>query len=196
MAILGLAKKVLYALRKAQAEKSFKNARCIRGMGVEIGPYAHCSTRGGGSVSIGSHVFLDCSICTMGSGHVSIGNDCWIGGSGSTVIGALESITIGNNAIISNHVHIYDNNNHPTDPDARLSMTKGEFAGPLWDWTHSASAPIVIEDNVWIGEFSMVLKGVTIGEGSVVAAQSVVTKDVPEYSVVAGNPARVVKSLR
>ena len=56
-------------------------------------------------------------------------------------------------------------------------------------------APIVIEDNVWIGEYSAVLKGVTIGEGAIVASHSGVTKDVPSYSIVAGNPAQVVKKL-
>jgi acetyltransferase-like isoleucine patch superfamily enzyme len=54
----------------------------------------------------------------------------------------------------------------------------------------------MIEDKVWIGMDALILKGVTIGEGSVVAARSVVTKDVPPYSLVAGNPARVVKSLK
>ena len=58
------------------------------------------------------------------------------------------------------------------------------------------TAPITICDGVWIGARAIVLPGVTIGEGSVVAARSVVTKDVPPYSLVAGNPARVVKSLK
>ena len=58
------------------------------------------------------------------------------------------------------------------------------------------SAPIRIEDKVWIGMDVLILKGVTIGEGSVVAARSVVTKSIPPYSLVAGNPARVVKSLK
>ena len=62
--------------------------------------------------------------------------------------------------------------------------------------SHVNSAPIRIEDKVWIGMDALILKGVTIGEGSVVAARSVVTKDVPPYSLVAGNPARVVKSLK
>lgn len=194
---MSVLKKLWDCLRRIRAEKSFRKARCIRGNNVELGPYAHCGTIGqDGSVTIGSHVFLDCSIFTMGSGRVTIGDNCWIGGEGTTAIGALDSVTVGNNAIISNHVHIYDNNNHPTDPAARIAMTEGEHGGGLWRWIHSVCAPVVIEDNVWIGEFSMVLKGVTVGEGSVVAAHSVVTKDVPPYSIVAGNPARVVKSLR
>ena len=54
---------------------------------------------------------------------------------------------------------------------------------------------MVIEDNVWIGQYSTVLKGVTIGRGSIVATKAVVTKDVPPYSIVAGNPAKVVKYI-
>lgn len=57
------------------------------------------------------------------------------------------------------------------------------------------SAPITIHDNVWIASRAIILKGVTIGEGSVVAAGSVVTKNVPPYTMVAGTPAKVVKEL-
>jgi len=58
-----------------------------------------------------------------------------------------------------------------------------------------ATAPIVLEDNVWIGDSALVTKGVTIGENSVVGAWSVVTRDVPANVVVAGNPARIVREL-
>lgn len=57
------------------------------------------------------------------------------------------------------------------------------------------SAPIVIGDNVFIGARAIILKGVTIGEGAIVGAGSVVTKDVAEYSIVAGNPAKVIRAL-
>lgn len=194
---MNLIKTAYNKLRARKAKNSFRHTRCSIGNRVSFGPHALCGIRGnGGSIAIGSHVFLDCSLFTMGDGSIRIGDNCWIGGAGTTAIGALQSVAIGSDVIISNHVHIYDNNNHPTDPSARLKMTRGEHGGPLWDWTHSAADPVVIEDNVWIGEFSMVLKGVTIGKGSIVAAHSVVTKDVPSYSVVAGNPAKVVKRLR
>ncbi len=63
------------------------------------------------------------------------------------------------------------------------------------DWTHVAMAPVRIEDKVWIGFNAIVLKGVTVGTGSVVAAGAIVTRDVPPWTVVAGAPARVVKEL-
>ena len=63
------------------------------------------------------------------------------------------------------------------------------------DWSNVNSAPITICDDAWIGMNCIILKGVTIGEGAIVGAGSVVTKDVPAWTVVAGNPARVVKKI-
>lgn len=64
------------------------------------------------------------------------------------------------------------------------------------DWSVVKTAPIHINEKVWIGMNAIILKGVTIGEGAIVGAGSVVTKDVPPWTVVAGNPARVVKKLK
>ena len=113
-----------------------------------------------------------------------------------TEIGAEQEITIGDHAIISNHVTIFDNNNHPTDPQARIQMCESGFSSPLWEWNQAESAPVHIGPNVWVGQYATILKGVTIGRGAVVATHAVVTKDVPPYTIVAGNPARVVKVLR
>ncbi|MNN74185.1 putative acetyltransferase [compost metagenome] len=63
------------------------------------------------------------------------------------------------------------------------------------NWECVKHAPITIGDNVWIGFQAAILKGVTVGEGAIIAAKAVVTKDVPAWSVVAGNPARVVKEI-
>ena len=105
------------------------------------------------------------------------------------------SIIIGNEVIISNNCVIYDNNTHPISPLKRHAMSHSGFHSELWSNVHAESAPVVIEDNVWICQRAMILKGVHIGKGSVIAAGAVVTKDVPPYCVVAGNPAKVVKRL-
>lgn len=63
------------------------------------------------------------------------------------------------------------------------------------DWSVVKTSPITIKDKVWIGRNVIVLKGVTIGEGAVIGAGAVVTHDVPAYTVVAGNPARIVKHI-
>lgn len=110
---------------------------------------------------------------TVHSGELKIGkaifnDDC--------KIGCTESITIGNNVWVGDNVHIHDSDGH----SILESVTK--------------TKPIKIEDNVWIGKCAVILKGVTIGEGAVVAAGAVVTKDVPAHSVVAGVPAKVIKT--
>ena len=84
-------------------------------------------------------------------------------------------IEIGENVIISENVIIRDSDNH--------QITGG----------NSMFAPVIIKDNAWIGMSAIILKGVTVGEGAIVAAGSVVTKDVPPHTIVAGVPARVIK---
>ena len=108
-----------------------------------------------------------------------------VGISGSTIC-ATTSVTIGNNVLIGSGCLISDTDSHPIDWEDRLYDRNEK----------TRKAPIVIEDNVFIGARSIILKGVTIGEGAVVGAGSVVSKDVPPYSIVCGNPARVVKTLK
>ncbi|MBQ4507980.1 MAG: acyltransferase [Paludibacteraceae bacterium] len=90
-----------------------------------------------------------------------------------------ERITIGNNVSIAYNVLIQDSDYHTTYDDNGNPKPQ--------------TLPIVIEDNVWIGANVIILKGVTIGEGSIVAAGSVVTKSIPSYSLAGGNPARIIK---
>lgn len=163
------------------------------GEGLDVSAKADCSPEKPGSICLGRHCRVYGSLQTQNNGTITIGDHCCI--YNNTVIGSVEEITIGNCVIISNHVHIFDNNNHPTDPAIRHQMCEAGFDGDAWRWKHAASAPIHIEDDVWIGEYASVMKGVTIGKGSIVAAHAVVTKNVPPYTVVAGNPAKVVKEL-
>lgn len=105
-----------------------------------------------------------------------------VGMSGCT-IAASKLITIGDDTIIGSGSIIADSDAHPILPSLRRSG-----AAPI-------SSPISIGNNVFIGARVIVLKGVKIGDGSVVGAGSVIAKDVPPYSVVAGNPARLIKKL-
>ncbi len=146
-----------------------------------------------GGVKIGKNSEILGTLTAYPEAELTIGDYTTI--RGDSVVGALRSISIGSHVIISNNVHIYDNNNHPTDPKKRIELCESGFYSEKWRWIYSDSAPIVIEDNVWIGERSSILKGVTIGKGSIIASNSVVTKSVPPYSIAAGNPARVVKQL-
>lgn len=147
-----------------------------------------------GNIRIGKNCMIRGLISTCGNGTITIGDRSYIGG--GVRIGSVNSIKVGDDVIIAGNVHIYDNNNHPTEPTERLKMTQsGDFFGELWSWEKADNKPIIIEDNVWIGECCAILKGVKIGKGAIVGCNSVVTHDVPEYTIVAGNPAKVVKQL-
>lgn len=165
-----------------------------------------CRLSGGLSVSASANVFVekggridigkDCEICALLSckkgGILTIGSHTTIRGG---EIQCLRKVQIGDHVIISNNVTISDNNNHPTSPLKRVKMCESGFHSTLWGWPESESAPVVICGNVWIGARCTILKGVTIGEGAIVACDSVVTKDVPPFTIAAGNPARIVKQI-
>ncbi len=105
---------------------------------------------------------------------IIIGNNAGI--SGCTISG--KNIKIGDNVLIGSGVLITDSDAHPIHPDLRH------------DSRYIKTAPITIEDDVFIGARSIILKGVTIGRGSVIGAGSVVSKNIPPMTVAAGNPAR------
>lgn len=138
----------------------------------------------GDRVGLSGNVNLVVSYKTNPNPTIMIGDDVYLGF--ESTLSCADRITIGNHVMIAHFASIYDNNNHPIDPRARAA---NEPIGK------EDIAPVVIEDNAWIGAHAIVLKGVTIGKGSVVAMGAVVTKDVPPMTVVAGNPARVVKQI-
>ena len=154
---------------------------------------SHCMSMEKNNIIIGKHCEINGRLSSFENGKITVGDNLYMGY--RSFIGAMESISIGNNVIISSDVKIYDNNNHPTSPVEREKMCHSDFHGELWTWKYADHKPVIINDNVWIGENATILKGVSIGRGSIVASHSVVTKDVPEYVIVAGNPARVVKQL-
>lgn len=112
---------------------------------------------------------------------LSIGDDFGMTG-GSLVCD--QRISIGDRVWVGANAIITDTDFHPLDPEKRQSQPMA-----------ADTAPVTIEDDVFIGMNALVLKGVTIGAGSVVAAGCVVARDVPPRSVVVGNPARVVREV-
>lgn len=116
---------------------------------------------------------------------IHIGNHCDIGPQAH--ITAINSIFIGDNVLIGPRVLITDNSHGES---LYTMLDTAPQNRPL----HS-TGPVVIEDNVWIGEGAMIMPNVHIGRGSIIAANSVVTKDIPPYCVAAGSPAKVIKLM-
>lgn len=187
-------KKVFYFILSFFSKLSFwKNS--LYGVNFVSGPFSKCTnlTRSRKNLIIGNNCEIQGSIILEKTGRIVIGDYTTI--RYNSRLFSIDKIIIGDYVIISNNVTIYDNNNHPTSPNIRKKMSISGFYSSLWNATHSISSPIIIEDNVWIGERSYILKGVKIGKGSIVGLNSVVTKDVPAYCVVVGNPAKIVKRL-
>ena len=171
--------KFLYVpIFKARCEK------CGRGLSLPNGiPWIEGNLKIiiGDDVSIDDNIFL--------SGHVqdkpllTIGNRVGLGY--KAVISVGKNIQIGNDCMIAGECFIADNDGHPIYPAARLRRDAV---------SEKDIKAIIIEDNVWIGTRAVILKGVTIGKGSIISANSVVTRSIPAYSIAMGIPAKVIIS--
>jgi acetyltransferase-like isoleucine patch superfamily enzyme len=146
-------------------------------------------------VRVGAHSHVRGELYVVAeTGSIRIGSHCYVG-PGSRVW-SQSRVEIGDRVLISHLVDVHDTDSHPLDVAARARDAVDRFEhGEAAAWRDVRCAPVRIGDDVWIGLKATVLKGVTIGSGSVVAAGAVVTTDVPPGSLVAGNPARVVRSL-
>jgi len=148
------------------------------------------------AVVIGKHVscYAGCSFSIGENGQCTIGDFTLLNGA---LIMAEEKIEIGSFCLVSWNVGIADSDFHPLEPAQRLidaqALAPYHKNRPLRP--KLKTAPVKIGDNVWIGMNAVILKGVTIGENSVVAAGAVVTKSVEPNTIVAGNPAQVVKTF-
>ncbi len=165
----------------ARARKSFRFLRSKKPRAVVIGKHVSC--------------YAGCSFAIGNDGRCTIGDFTLLNGA---LIMAEERIEIGSHCLVSWNVGIADSDFHPLEPAQRLidaqalaPYFKDRPARPTLK-----TAPVKICDNVWIGMNAVILKGVTIGENSVVAAGAVVTKSVEPNVVVAGNPAVIVKHFQ
>ena len=122
-----------------------------------------------------------------------VGNNTAI--NGATSFSIADRVEVGNNVLISYECMIMDHDGHSADPDIRKSDLPDLLEGRPKAWGPVKIAPVKIEDSAWIGARSIILKGVTVGQGAIVAAGSVVTKSVAPFVIVAGNPAREVGKI-
>jgi galactoside O-acetyltransferase len=152
-------------------------------------------------VTVGEETMLDCTIIFESkTGEVSIGDRSFIGVS---QIICKTKIEIGNDVTIAWGCCIYDHDSHAIDYKERQKDIQRQLSDyrsgknfiESKDWSVVNSKPIEICSNAWIGMDCIILKGVTIGEGAIVAAGSVVTKDVAPWTIVGGNPAKLIKEI-
>lgn len=127
----------------------------------------------------GDNVAIDEHVCIKYPERLSIGNNSYIGR--NSMIQASGFLEIGNDVIIGPYVKIWSSDHIFDRLDIAIHLQGHSFA------------KVIIGNDVWIGTNTVILKGISIGDGAVVAAGSLVNKDVPKYAVVAGNPAKVIK---
>ena len=189
---MGRARATLKLLRRAAARR-----HVLSQPGVRIAPDTKVSFekvvfRSSNQLAIGSGSIVDASIVfERDEGEVVVGRNTFIGA--STLI-CSESISIGDDVLIAWGCTFIDHNSHPVDWETRCDDARNWFQGNK-DWTHVLRKPIKIGSRSWIGFNVIILKGVTIGEGSVVGAGSVVTDEIPPGVIAAGNPCRVIRSI-
>lgn len=152
--------------------------------GPKVRVHGALSVYGGERISIGAGTCFhrgknESELTAHEGGSIQIGQKCSI--NSLCVINASGSITIGDRCLLGYGVMIFDSALHGEAVEARNQRPPAK--------------PVVIDDDVWIGSRAIILAGVKIGAGSIVAAGSLVTKDVPPLTIVAGNPARVVRAV-
>jgi galactoside O-acetyltransferase len=150
----------------------------------------------------GDDNLLGCSfVFESDAGEIHIGSRCFI--NSNTQLIARSRITIGSDVMISWSCWLYDHGSHSLrwrqrQVDMRRQLenfVQGRDLRAAKEWSPVPSAPITIQDKVWLGFDVVVFQGVTIGEGAVVGARSIVTHDVEPWTVVAGSPARFIRAI-
>lgn len=175
---------------------SFKgNGVCCEKFHTNGHPYV--DVWNGGRIVIGSGFFMNnringnpigdysrCTLIAYDGAELRIGDNV---GLSQAAIVAKANVIIGNNVKVGGGSVIYSTDFHSLDPRDRNSVL---------DAANAACAPVIIKDNVFVGAHCIVLKGVTIGENSVIGAGSVVTGSIPENVVAAGNPCKVIREIK
>jgi acetyltransferase-like isoleucine patch superfamily enzyme len=169
----------------------FFKVQCARyGTGVHTGTFLHW-IMGAGDIVVGDRVRIE-GKCSFVFASVlpdrpvlEIGDDTYVNHLCTFIVA--QRVTIGRNVMVAANVTIFDSPGHPLDAERRIA---GLPPSP------EEIRPVAIGDKVWIGTGARIFPGVTIGEGSVVGMDSLVTKDVPPYTLVAGVPAKPIRSLR
>jgi acetyltransferase-like isoleucine patch superfamily enzyme len=137
-----------------------------------------------GRLTIGPHALFEPGVwLTSATGRIAIGGGTFL--NLNVMVAAVERTEIGEHCMLANGCLVTDGNHRFDDPDTPVP----------WQG-FSTKGPTVLEDNVWLGANVVVTSGVRIGRRSVIGANSVVTEDIPPYSIAAGAPATVLREVR
>ena len=186
------------AVQESKLAALRSSKKIILGKNVKILPGAMIPANIG-KITIGDNTWIAATVNMFphnANCELIIGDDCYLGD--QSRLWVAKKITIGNRVLIAHNVNIFDTTTHPIDKNIRYQhetvvKTQG-MPREKYDTIHEAC--VEIGDDVWIGCNSIILKGVTIGEGAIVCAGSTVVRDVPPNTMVAGNPAREIKRLQ
>jgi len=182
----------LLCLPFAWAAEQTKRARCEAGSGTRFFEPSRVENSGRPRATIrlgvGCHVHGRLLVFAR-SGEIVIGDHCFFG-EGSEIWSG-ESVRIGHRVFVSHGVNIHDTSSHPRSARLRhIQFARRDDPEYERAMREISTAPVLIGDDAWIGLNAVILKGVTVGRGAIVGAGSVVTENVPEFAMVAGNPAR------
>ena len=171
-------------------------ATCVKDASVKVTSDARIINIYGDTkrIRIGSQSVIRGELVTFAhGGDISIGRHSFIGK--NTRVWSGLGITVGNRVMIAHGVDIFDNLTHPIDSEGRHAQYMQIFSRGHPSEIDLGDRRVDIADDAWIGAGACILRGVSIGEGAIVAARAVVTTDVPARCVVAGNPAQLVRRL-
>lgn len=185
------------ALLKLKYGKSLE----LKGRLIIFGKAPYLKMPGTSKIILGDRIVFDsgvktsnvplvmrCKLVCGTTGVFEIGDNTILNGVGMT---AYKKIKIGKNCLISSGTFISDTDFHPIDPELRQKVPMGYPT----DFNQVKKAEVIIGDNVWVGWGSIILKGVTIGDNSIIASGSVVTSNIPPNVIVGGNPAKIIRQI-
>jgi acetyltransferase-like isoleucine patch superfamily enzyme len=184
---------------RAAVHRWFGQRKCLGS--VQIGKHAKIrpvdlviGKNAKGSITLGQWTVCQAQLYSFRDrGRIEIGDYCFLGE--NSKVWALEKITIGHRVMVSHNCFIVDNLTHPMDPGIRHAKYLAKIGLKEKTEPDLEPAPVVVEDDVWVGACAILLPGVRVGQGSVIGAGAVVTTGIPPRVLAVGNPARVVRSL-
>jgi acetyltransferase-like isoleucine patch superfamily enzyme len=175
--------------------KLFIRQLCVAGKRLQVTHRAEIFHHGKNKnqIVLGDFVVLDGTLEVYVHGKMTVGDYSYVG---RARIYCANSISIGKHCLISDNVCVMDSDLHPLSAKKRVAIAERWASGEFPDvYADTPNAPVILENHCWIGFGAAILKGVRVGEGAIVGAGSVVTKNVPAWTIVAGNPARIIREI-